>query len=73
MPDAVVLAIDDALGPHPDVGPHLRRAAALDPQLGSVPTVVNPSPDHAVLLVAIFGFLAFAGWLLVRPAPGRER
>jgi len=72
LPDPVVRGIDEALGPHPNVGPHLRRAAALDPQLGSVPTALNPAPDHALLLVGIVAFLAFAGWLLVRPAPGGE-
>ena len=73
LTDANVLAIDQALGPHPDVVPHLRRAAALSPEIRPAPTATNPRPGDAVLLVVIVGFLAFAGWLLVRPAPtGRD-
>ncbi len=72
LSDAEVLAINEALGPHPDVGPHLRRAAALTPGLASLPSALNPQPGHAVLLVAIVAFLGFAGWLLVRPRP-RDR
>ncbi len=69
LTDATVLAINEALGPHPDVGPHLRRAAALTPQIRPAPSALNPRPGHAALLAVIVGFLAFAGWLLVRPRP----
>ena len=69
LTDANVLAINEALGPHPDVVPHLRRAAALTPEIRPAPTATNPRPGDAALLIVIVGFLAFAGWLLVRPAP----
>ncbi|MFW5833483.1 MAG: glycine betaine ABC transporter substrate-binding protein [Pseudomonadota bacterium] len=67
IPDDVVLALDEALGANPDVGPHLRRAAALVPRVAPEPSALNPDPSHAILLIGIAGFLAFAGWLLVRP------
>jgi len=69
LTDANVVAINEALGPHPDVGPHLRRAAALSPEVRPAPTATNPRPGDAGLLIVIVGFLAFAGWLLVRPRP----
>lgn len=69
LTDATVLAINEALGPHPDVGPHLRRAAALTPDIRPQPSALNPRPGHAGLLAVIVGFVAFAGWLLVRPRP----
>lgn len=73
LTDANVLAINEALGPHPDVVPHLRRAAALTPEIRPAPTATNPRPGDAALLIVIVGFLAFAGWLLVRPHPaGRD-
>ncbi|NBB71415.1 MAG: hypothetical protein GVY33_14020 [Alphaproteobacteria bacterium] len=73
LTDANVLAINEALGPHPDVVPHLRRAAALTPEIRPAPTATNPRPGDAALLIVIVGFLGFAGWLLVRPRPaGRD-
>ena len=72
LTDATVLAINQALGPHPDVGPHLRRAAALTPEIRPAPTATNPRPGDAALMIVIFGFLAFAGWLLVRPRPADD-
>lgn len=69
LPDTVILAINEALATHPDVGPHLRKAAALVPIIEQERTVVNPSPSHAILMLVIFGYLALAGWLFVRRHP----
>lgn len=68
LSDRVVLAINAALGPHPDVGPHLRRAAALQPRIRPVARTLNPDISHALLLIGILAFLAWAGWLFVRSA-----
>jgi len=68
--DRVVLAINAALGPHPDVGPHLRRAAALKPKIRPITRSLNPDMSHAFLLAGILAFLAWAGWLFVRSPRG---
>ncbi len=66
MSDQAVLAINAALGPHPDVGPHLRRAAALKSKIRPVTRALNPDVSHAFLLIGIIAFLVWAGWLFVR-------
>jgi glycine betaine/choline ABC-type transport system substrate-binding protein len=70
LTDAKVRAIDAALGPRPDVIANLRRARALSPEIQPQATARNPHPDQALLTLGIFGFIAFAGWLLVRRGPG---
>jgi len=66
LSDATVRAIDRALGIHPDVGASLRTAPALTSPASATPTAHNPRPDHALLTLGIFAYLAVAGWLLVR-------
>ncbi len=69
LTDATVRAIDAALGTRPDVDASLRAAAALSPGPAPQSSARNPRPDQAVLSAAIFAYLAFAGWLLVRRRP----
>lgn len=69
LPDTLILAINQALGAHPDVSPYLRKAAALVPIIDQERTVLNPSPSHAILMLAIFAYLALAGWLFIRRQP----
>jgi hypothetical protein len=66
--DQAVLTFNQDLGPHPDVGRYLRPAAALTPQVGRVERALNRTPGYTVLSLGIFLFLAWAGWLLARPA-----
>ena len=66
LSDTTVRAIDRALGIRPHVGASLRTAPALAPGPPATPTAHNPRPDHALLTLGTFAFLAFAGWLLVR-------
>ena len=66
LSDTTVRAIDRALAIHPQVGASLRTAPALAPRPPNTPTARNPRPDHALLTVGIFAYLAVAGWLLVR-------
>lgn len=66
LSDATVRAIDRALGIHPDVGASLRSAPALAARAPATPTAHNPRPDHALLTLGIFAYLAIAIWLLVR-------
>lgn len=66
LSDATVRAIDRALGIHPQVGASLRTAPALASKPPATPTARNPRPDHALLTLGVFAYLAFAGWLLVR-------
>jgi len=61
-----VRAIDRALGVHPQVGASLQVAPALVSRPPATPTARNPRPDHALLTLGIFAYLAVAGWLLVR-------
>lgn len=65
--DQTVLAINENLGRHPAVDPHLRSAAALTPDIALRDERINPYPDRAVLTIAILAFFGWAGWLLVRP------
>ncbi|MFO7759722.1 MAG: glycine betaine ABC transporter substrate-binding protein [Roseovarius sp.] len=66
LSDTTVRAIDRALGIHPHVGASLRTAPALTSKPPATPTAHNPRPDHALLTLGIFAYLAVAGWLLVR-------
>jgi len=66
LSDTTVRAIDRALAIHPQVGASLRTAPALAPRPPNTPTARNPRPDHALLTLGIFAYLAVAGWLLVR-------
>jgi glycine betaine/choline ABC-type transport system substrate-binding protein len=67
LQDKSVEAINLNLGRHAAVDPHLRRAAALAPQVNIRDDRMNPYPERAVLMVVILSFLVWAGWLLVRP------
>jgi len=62
-----VVAINENLGPHSAVDPHLRRAPALTPQVTLHNEGINPHPDRALLMILILAFVVWAGWLLVRP------
>ena len=64
--DAVVLAFNRHLGPHPDIGPHLHRAAALTPDRQRPERRLNPQPGQTVLSLAIVAYLGWCLWLLVR-------
>ncbi len=65
--DSVVLAFNEHLGTHPDIGPHLRRAAALTPEQRRGVARLNPTPGQTVLSLAIILYLFWCGWLFVRP------
>lgn len=67
LQDKNVQAINDHLGRHAAVDPHLRRAAALTPQVNIRDDRINPYPGRSVLMIVILAFLAWAIWLLVRP------
>ena len=65
--DSVVLAFNKHLGTHPDIGPHLRRAAALTPEQRRGAARLNPTPGQTMLSLAIILYLCWCGWLFVRP------
>ncbi|WP_180898978.1 hypothetical protein [Martelella soudanensis] len=67
LQDKSVEAINRNLGLHAAVDPHLRRAAALMPEVNIRDDRINPYPGRAILMIAIFGYLVWAGWLFVRP------
>lgn len=73
LQDKSVEAINRNLGLHAAVDPYLRRAAALTPEVNIRDDRINPYPGRAVLMVAIFGYLIWAGWLFVRPERKGER
>lgn len=64
--DQVVLAFNDNLGPHPDVGYSMRRADVLVPNSESGKQALNLTPGYTVLSLGILAFLLWATWLLVR-------
>jgi hypothetical protein len=61
-----VRAIGTALGDTPDVDPHLRAAAVLQPRPPAAAPRALTRPDEAVLTVAILAFLVGCGWLFRR-------
>lgn len=61
------VAINRNLGSHSAVDPHLRRAAALIPQVNLRNDRINPHPDRAILMGVILAFVGWTGWLLIRP------
>ena len=65
--DQVVLAFNEALGPHPAVAHYLRPSAVLTPQVSRVVRALNRTPGYTVLSLGIIAFLVWAGWLLMRP------
>ncbi|HKK31131.1 MAG TPA: glycine betaine ABC transporter substrate-binding protein, partial [Alphaproteobacteria bacterium] len=69
--DSVVLEFNDNLGPHPDIGPHLPRAAALTPDLRRAEPTLNLQPGHTVLSVGILFYLIWCLWLFLRSGPAR--
>ncbi|MGV0820981.1 glycine betaine ABC transporter substrate-binding protein [Martelella sp. AMO21009] len=73
LQDKSVEAINRNLGLHAAVDPHLRRAAALTPEVSIRDDRINPYPGRAILLIAILGYLVWAGWLFVRPERKGER
>lgn len=73
LQDKSVAAINRNLGLHAAVDPHLRRAAALTPEVNILDDRINPYPGRAILMIAIFGYLIWAGWLFVRPERKGER
>lgn len=67
LPGSTVQAINEAMGPgFQQVGPHLRRASALDPVIAPAPSVLNPEPVQAVLSIGILAYLALVIWLYIR-------
>ena len=67
LQDKNVEAINVNLGRHAAVDPHLRRAAALTPQVNIRDDRINPHPGRSVLMIVILAFLVWAIWLLFRP------
>lgn len=65
--DAVVLAFNRALGPHPDISPLLESAAVLRPHVEPDHQVLNQTPAYTVFSLGILAFLGWALWLLIRP------
>ena len=65
--DAVVLAFNEALGPHPAISPLLTPAAAMRPRVDSYREALNQTPAYTVLTLAILVFLGWALWLLFKP------
>lgn len=68
-----VIAINESLGLHAALDPHLRRAAGLSPQVKIRDDRINPYPNRAVLMIIIVAFVGWAVWLLVRPEQPEER
>ncbi len=64
--DKLVLTLNRELGPHPDVGPHLRASSALKPRVSARASVLNTHPLHTILSLAILIFVVWAGWLFFR-------
>lgn len=62
-----VLAINENLGLHAAVDPHLRKASALIPQVLLKDERINPHPERAVLTLVLLLFAGWAGWLFIRP------
>ncbi|TCT33021.1 glycine betaine ABC transporter substrate-binding protein [Martelella mediterranea] len=62
-----VEAINNNLGLHAAVDPHLRRAAALTPDVNIRDDRINPYPGRAVLMIVILAFAVWAFWLFLRP------
>ncbi|MCD1633363.1 hypothetical protein K7H91_06220 [Martelella mediterranea] len=62
-----VEAINQNLGLHAAVDPHLRRAAALTPDVNIRDDRINPYPGRAVLMIVILAFVVWAFWLFLRP------
>lgn len=73
LQDKSVEAINRNLGLHAAVDPHLRRAAALTPEVNIRDDRINPYPGRAILMIAIFAYLIWAGWLFIRPERAGER
>jgi osmoprotectant transport system permease protein len=67
--DQAVLAFNENLGSHPDVGRYLRPATVLTPQFQRIERALNRTPGFTVLSLGIFAFLCWAIWLLVRKEP----
>lgn len=67
LQDRTVEAINENLGVHAAVDPHLRRANALMPQVNIRDDRINPYPDRAILMIVSLAYLAWAIWLLIRP------
>lgn len=66
--DAMVRAFNRNLGSHPDIGPHLKPAAALTPDKRRGGQRLNPTPGQTLLSFGIVAYLCWCVWLLVRPA-----
>lgn len=62
-----ILEINRNLGLHSAVDPHLRRAAALTPEVSIRDDSINPKPGYAVLMIVILAFAVWAMWLFIRP------
>lgn len=73
LQDKSVEAINRNLGLHAAVDPYLRRAAALTPEVNIRDDRINPYPGRAILMIAIFAYLIWAGWLFIRPERKEER
>jgi glycine betaine/choline ABC-type transport system substrate-binding protein len=69
-----VRAINAALGPTPDVNPHLRASRVLEPRPATAEKRVLGQRGEALLTVLILAFLGWSGWLFVRrPDAGSPR
>ncbi len=69
--DAVVLAFNAALGPHPDISPLLNAAAALRPRVEPGHQALNQNPGYTAFSLGILVFLGWALWLLIKPEKER--
>ena len=69
--DAVVLAFNAALGPHPDISPLLNSAAALRPRVEPGHQALNQNPGYTAFSLGILVFLGWALWLLIKPEKER--
>lgn len=67
LTDSVVRAINANLDLQVSVDPSLNRSDALQPSIRPRRGDLNPAPERSVLSVAILLFVAWAGWLLIRP------
>lgn len=68
--DDMVRALNRELGPHPDVGPHLKPSRALIPEFQYRSQILNRHPVHTFLSFGVLAFLVWAFWLFVRKRPG---